>query len=109
MVLAASLNFCLVISGFDIFNMIREKYLQRMSSNSNNFTENVTNKRKLITIARDDASLTILIVASIFSGILFGYIFSTMRIEETDDIFQTRMALQKEMIVTYPGKFLFLI
>ncbi len=102
MILAASLNFCVVLSGFDLFNLAREKYMERMSSNSSG---NVPNRRRLVTIARDDASLAILIVASIFSGIMFGYVFSTMRIEESEEIFETRMALQKEMIITYPSKF----
>mmetsp|Transcript_12118 Transcript_12118/g.30814 ORF Transcript_12118/g.30814 Transcript_12118/m.30814 type:complete len:232 (+) Transcript_12118:1332-2027(+) len=101
-VLGATLNFCLVFSFAEI---IAETIARCNKGSSSQYIatslDRAQGEAKRDSIMRSKARIALLAGASILSGLFFGFMFGTLRIEE-ERLYRVALALQQEAAYTYP-------
>jgi hypothetical protein len=103
-VLGGSLNFCLVFSCAELMGEASE----RLCNNANDARSNIASsferdggREQRQSIITSHARMVLLGAGSLLSGMFFGFMFGTLRIEEESQ-YRVALALQQETAYTYP-------
>jgi len=94
-ILGACLNFCFV---FSCAELLTEIQIWRSRNHNVRSSLEPTTKRSVM---QSEARIALLAGSSILSGMFFGFMFGTLRIEE-ESKYRVALALQQETAYTYP-------
>ena len=97
-VVGSSLNFALVMSIYDIFAEARNACLDKSRPDRRTPGQASGSRVKLAT---NTARVALLAVSSFLSGLYFGYMFGSFRIED-ESLYRVSLALEQESAYTYP-------
>ena len=102
-ILGATLNFCLVFSVAELINEISKRCCQddRHKNIQSSTQAEASNGPIRISVMESQARISLLAASSVLSGMFFGFMFGTLRIEE-ESKYRMALALQQETAYTYP-------
>lgn len=108
--LGATLNFCLV---FSVAESVAEVAQRCCSADQQGYAANIVSSRELelesgksaagrrASVIAHQARVALVAAASVLSGLWFGFMFGTLRIEE-EALYRVALALRREAAYTYP-------